>query len=133
NISADPMFADPTQGDYHILKGSPSIDSGDNQAPNLPDKDLDGDPRIVDGDGDGNAIIDMGVDEFTGRDRSLPTSTITSPTAGAIVQTVTTVTITGAASDFGGGTVQSVQVSVDGGSTWNLATGTTTWSYNWTP
>jgi hypothetical protein len=29
--------------------------------------------------------------------------------------------------------VQSVQVSVDGGSTWNVATGTTAWSYDWTP
>jgi hypothetical protein len=32
--------------------------------PNLPDKDIDGDPRILDGDGDGTAIVDMGVDEF---------------------------------------------------------------------
>jgi Bacterial Ig domain/Right handed beta helix region len=133
NISADPMFANPTQGDYHLLTVSPSIDSGYNQAPNLPDKDLDGDPRIVDGDGDGNAIIDMGVDEFTGQDRSLPTSTISAPTAGTIVITGTTVNITGTASDAGGGMVQSVQVSVDGGATWNVATGTTAWSYNWTP
>jgi hypothetical protein len=29
--------------------------------------------------------------------------------------------------------VQSVQVSVDGGVTYNTAMGTTTWSYNWTP
>src|SRR5262249_15277576 len=64
NISADPMFADLTQGNYHLQKGSPSIDSGDNQAPNLPDKDLDGNQRILDGDGDGNAIIDMGAYEF---------------------------------------------------------------------
>ena len=64
NISADPLFTDPTHGDYHLQLVSPSIDSGYNQAPNLPDKDLDGDPRIVDGDGDGNAIVDMGVYEF---------------------------------------------------------------------
>jgi hypothetical protein len=64
NISADPMFADLTQGDYHLLTGSPSIDSGYNQAPNLPDKDLDGNQRVLDGDGDGNAIIDMGAYEF---------------------------------------------------------------------
>src|SRR5262245_18383018 len=131
NISADPMFANPTQGDYHLLTVSPSIDSGYNQAPNLLDKDLDGDPRIVDGDGDGNAIIDMGVDEFTGQDRSLPTSTISAPTAGTIVITGTTVNITGTASDAGGGMVQSVQVSVDGGATWNVATGTIAWHYDW--
>jgi hypothetical protein len=64
NISADPLFANPTQGDYHLQQGSPSIDTGDNQTPNLPDKDVDGDPRILDGDGNGTATVDMGVDEF---------------------------------------------------------------------
>jgi hypothetical protein len=64
NISADPLFTNPTQGDYHLQQGSPSIDSGDNLTPNLLDKDLDGDPRILDGDGNGTATVDMGVDEF---------------------------------------------------------------------
>jgi hypothetical protein len=64
NISADPLFANPTQGDYHLQMGSPSIDKGDNQAQNLPDWDLDVKPRIQDGDGDGTSIIDMGVYEF---------------------------------------------------------------------
>jgi hypothetical protein len=64
NISADPLFVNPTQGDYHLQQGSPSIDGGDNQALNLPDTDIDEDPRIVDGDGNGTATIDMGVDEF---------------------------------------------------------------------
>src|SRR6266498_2512556 len=53
-----------------------------------------------------------------------PTSIITSPTTGGIVSTGATVNITGTASDTGGGTVQSVQVSVDGGATWNPAIGT---------
>jgi len=43
---------------------SPSIDAGDNLTPNLPDTDIDGDPRVLDGDGNGTATIDMGVDEF---------------------------------------------------------------------
>ena len=64
NISDDPLFIDPAQGDYHLQQGSPSIDKGDNQAPNLPDTDIDGNPRILDGDGNGTATIDMGVDEF---------------------------------------------------------------------
>ena len=64
NISADPLFINPTQGDYHLQQGSPSIDAGDNLTPNLPDTDIDGDPRILDGDGDGTAIVDMGIDEF---------------------------------------------------------------------
>jgi hypothetical protein len=62
-----------------------------------------------------------------------PTSTITSPTAGATVLTDHVVNITGTASDAGSGTVARVEVSVDGGATWNVATGTTAWSYNWTP
>jgi hypothetical protein len=64
NISADPQFIAPTQGDYHLQQGSPSIDAGNNLAPNLPDTDIDEDPRILDGDGNGTATIDMGVDEF---------------------------------------------------------------------
>ena len=134
NISDDPLFTDPTQGDYHLQQLSPSIDSGDNTAPNLPDTDIDGNPRILDGDGNGTAIIDMGVDEFL-----LPpgftrlTSRITFPTAGGIVLTGATITITGAARDTSGGTVARVDVSVDGGSTYSAATGTTAWSFNWTP
>jgi len=64
NISADPRFTNHAQGDYHLQQGSPSIDSGDNLTPNLPDKDVDGGPRILDGDGNGTAVVDMGVDEF---------------------------------------------------------------------
>ncbi len=29
NISADPLFADPSSGDYHLTDGSPCIDAGD--------------------------------------------------------------------------------------------------------
>src|SRR5215510_14935879 len=62
-----------------------------------------------------------------------PTSTITSPTAGATVSAGTTVSITGTASVTGGGTVARVDVSVDGGATFSAATGTTAWSFTWTP
>src|SRR5262245_51764568 len=62
-----------------------------------------------------------------------PTSTITFPTAGATVVIGTTVSITGSASDAGGGTVAKVEVSVDGGATFSAATGTTAWSFTWTP
>jgi len=134
NISADPQFIAPTQGDYHLQQVSPSIDSGDNLAPNLPDTDIDGNPRVLDGDGDGTATIDMGADEFLLPPGSTtPISITTSPKAGATVLTGTTFSITGLARDAGGGTVARVEVSVDGGATWNLATGTTAWSYDWTP
>jgi hypothetical protein len=64
NISADPLFTDPTQGDYHLNQGSPSIDRGDNLEPNLPETDIDGHLRIWDGDRDFNSTVDMGVYEF---------------------------------------------------------------------
>jgi hypothetical protein len=63
NISADPLFVNPATGDYHLRPGSPSIDTGNNAAPNLPGSDLDGKPRIQDGNGDGIAIVDMGAYE----------------------------------------------------------------------
>jgi uncharacterized repeat protein (TIGR01451 family) len=63
NIDADPRFADPDNGDLHLKPGSPCIDAGTNDAPNLPEHDFEGDDRIVDGNGDGTATVDMGVDE----------------------------------------------------------------------
>ncbi|UCD74173.1 MAG: right-handed parallel beta-helix repeat-containing protein [Phycisphaerales bacterium] len=71
NIDADPMFADPDVGDFHLSPGSPCIDAGDNTA--VPDgvmTDLDGKPRFLDdedtedtGFGD-PPIVDMGAYEL---------------------------------------------------------------------
>ncbi|MBW1786018.1 MAG: choice-of-anchor D domain-containing protein, partial [Deltaproteobacteria bacterium] len=88
NISADPLFVNPAGNDLHLQSGSPCIDAGDNNAPGLPETDFEGDQRIVDGDGDGTAIVDMGVDEHT-------------PSA------VEQYTITANASDNGTGSVRS--------------------------
>jgi hypothetical protein len=63
NINADPLFIDPSNGDLHLMPDSPCIDAGTNAAPYLPLIDFDGDARILDGDGDGTVIVDMGVDE----------------------------------------------------------------------
>ena len=63
NIDLPPFFVDPVNGDYHLRACSPCIDAGDNDAPYLPDYDFEGDDRIVDGDGNGTATVDMGVDE----------------------------------------------------------------------
>ena len=70
-------------------------------------------------------------------DTTPPTSTITSPEQGATLQDGSQITISGKASDAGGGVVAGVEVSTDGGSTWHPATlGTpaeesVSWSYSW--
>jgi subtilase family serine protease len=64
NISADPLFVDATSGDYHLRSGSPAIDAGDTSAADLPAADIDGEPRTLDG-GSGQAVVDMGADEFS--------------------------------------------------------------------
>ncbi|MHC4944266.1 MAG: IPT/TIG domain-containing protein [Planctomycetota bacterium] len=50
--------------DYHLAGGSPCIDVGDNFAPDIPDEDIEGDDRILDGDGDLIPEVDLGVDEY---------------------------------------------------------------------
>ena len=61
NINADPMFT----GDYHLQPISPCIDAGDNGATGLPATDIDGQQRIIDGDDNGSATVDMGADEYS--------------------------------------------------------------------
>jgi concanavalin A-like lectin/glucanase superfamily protein/purple acid phosphatase-like protein len=62
-----------------------------------------------------------------------PSSAITAPTNGQAI-TSPTFTITGNASDNTGGSgLWRVEVSTNGGSTWQLATGTSSWSYSWSP
>jgi parallel beta-helix repeat protein len=63
NISADPKFIDNVSN-FELKPTSPAIDAGTNSVPHLPHKDLSRQPRIVDGDGNGTAAIDMGAYEF---------------------------------------------------------------------
>jgi hypothetical protein len=90
-----------------------------------------------------NLFADMGVQPSTlqsglipaagSNDTTVPASTITSPAAGAVLQSGAAVTITGTATDSGGGVIGGIEVSVDGGLTWNRAVGRESWSYSWTP
>ena len=71
NIGENPLFADPNNGNFHLLPGSPCIDAGDSNSV-LPGvtTDLDGKPRFIDGiltpdTGAGTwPIVDMGAYEF---------------------------------------------------------------------
>ncbi|GAH62147.1 unnamed protein product, partial [marine sediment metagenome] len=70
NIDEDPLFYDPNDpNDYHLGPNSPCIDAGTNTPiGGLPTTDIDGEPRVIDGNGDGNSIVDMGADEYDYRD-----------------------------------------------------------------
>ncbi len=58
NIDTDPLFADAANKDIHLTIASSAVNAGDNNAPFVRLTDLDGNPRIQDGD------IDMGAYEF---------------------------------------------------------------------
>jgi hypothetical protein len=90
-----------------------------------------------------NLFADMGAQPATlqpgltaataSTDTTAPVATIAAPAGGTTVQAGSPVTISGTATDSGGGTVGGVEVSTDNGATWHPATGRATWSYTWTP
>src|SRR5262249_30338559 len=87
-----------------------------------------------------NVLADMGAQPFSlqpgltvasaSTDTTAPVSAINSPANGARVPNGSVVTVSGTASDLGG-QVGGIEVSVDGGTTWHSATGTTNWAYSW--
>ena len=86
-----------------------------------------------------NLFADMGAQATTlmagltaasaSTDTTAPSTTITSPSAGAAIVDGARVTVSGTASDAGA--VAGVEVSTDGGTSWHPATGTTSWTYSW--
>ena len=60
----DPMFADAANGDYRLTGASPCVDGGMDVAWGADGVDLDGNERVVDGNGDGEAAIDIGAYEY---------------------------------------------------------------------
>lgn len=58
NLDLNPLFADPANGDYHLLPGSPAIDTGTSEG--APGEDLDGTARPQGGG------IDLGAYESSG-------------------------------------------------------------------
>ena len=70
NINADPLFFDPTNGDFRLTAKSPGLDAGNNTAvPVGITEDFEGESRMIDDPtvadtGNGTApIVDMGADE----------------------------------------------------------------------
>lgn len=95
-----------------------------------------------------NVLADMGVQPTTlqaglavaiaSTDAQAPTTTITNPIASASLPVGNTVNVTGTASDIGVGVVAGVEISVDGGNTWQVATiddiaTNVNWSFSWIP
>ena len=66
NFEADPLYADAPAGNLHLASGSTAIDRGHLDSPSPAVCDVDGDPRSLDGDGDGRAVPDVGADEVQG-------------------------------------------------------------------
>jgi parallel beta-helix repeat protein len=65
NISADPYFACEPNKDFHLLAGSPCIDSGTSNGVAFPmTTDFDEQPRFVSGQTNGAGVVDMGAYEF---------------------------------------------------------------------
>ena len=55
-VQADPLFVSATVDDFHLLEGSPAIDSADSSAPGEQTADFAGAPRV-----DDPATVDTGV------------------------------------------------------------------------
>ncbi len=65
NIKVDPCFVDANSNNYHINANSPCIDKGNNlEVPLWVSTDIDGQGRIIDGDGNDSNIVDIGADEY---------------------------------------------------------------------
>jgi predicted outer membrane repeat protein len=58
NIRQDPLWVDPSVGNFHLRAGSPCIDAGTADAAGLPEFDFEGRPRAV------GPSVDMGAYEF---------------------------------------------------------------------
>ncbi|MDH4099374.1 MAG: hypothetical protein OEV28_02215 [Nitrospirota bacterium] len=124
NIKLDPLFVNlqqalpgnpTTAGDFHILNGSPVIDTGTTSG--APSDDIDGDARPqIQG-------IDMGADEFKLPVNNAPVGGYTSdnviPASQITVATDVIIRWKGRDAQSDKVTLKSFQYSIDGGVTWS--------------
>ncbi|WP_158787504.1 Ig-like domain-containing protein [Granulicella sp. L46] len=86
NVMGDPQFVNAAGSNFHLAKGSPAIDSGNNSliaelslfAVPLT-VDYDGNPRPLDATGLGYPVLDRGVYEFAGTADAEPTGLLLTP------------------------------------------------------
>ena len=95
-----------TVGDYHLRYGSPAIDVGNNIAVTLV-TDLDGNPRLVDGDGDSILEVDLGTYE-----RQAYTLTINVVGSGNVILSPVQITY---------GYLEQVTLTANADSNWNFS------------
>jgi hypothetical protein len=81
NVTGDPRFRDEAGGDFRPRGSSVLIDRG-NAAAAQPPADLAGAPRIVDGNGDGAPVVDIGAFEYQ---RGAPTASASAAPASVVV------------------------------------------------
>jgi hypothetical protein len=89
-----------------------------------------------------NLFADMGVQPASiqtgltaataSSDVTPPVTNFTAPANGTTFTSLSAINFSGTATDAGG-VVAGVEISFDGGATWAAATGTTSWTYSWTP
>ncbi len=78
NISTNPLFTCEPSGELHLLAPSPCVDAGTNDGV-LP-TDFDGNVRVLDGDTNGAAVVDLGAFEFNAAAPPVPCLYLTCPT-----------------------------------------------------
>jgi hypothetical protein len=93
-LNVDPAFVNPGAANYHLTLGSPVVDQGD-PAAGGPAVDLDGSPRVIDGDAVPGAVRDMGAYELP--DSVPPDTTITGGPIGLTADSTPTFTFTSVA------------------------------------
>jgi hypothetical protein len=104
-------------GNFHLQRGSPAIDAGTSSG--TPQTDFDGVSRPLDGNGDGIAVIDMGIYEAPVLDLTPPVTVATANSApGSAGWNTTDVSVTLNATDNAGGSgVQNIRYWLSGAQT----------------